>query len=156
MPKVYRLYISINVKRLGVRNVHMCVWCVIYITLRIRSMYNMYEEETVEGCFFNWSLCMARSTKLELYFAVLLPLCARVSPTNRYANVRGKVGSIMCSRTQSTYSLSFIFGFLKTNIPISFLDFDSHHPPSFPQSNSPRYGFRVRLTRLSHSIWKRD
>ena len=23
------------------------------IRLRIRSMYNMYEEKTVEGCFFN-------------------------------------------------------------------------------------------------------
>ena len=39
---------------------------------------------------------------------VLLPLCARVSPTNRYANVRGKVGSIVCSLTQSFHFLSYL------------------------------------------------
>ena len=61
---------------------------------------------------------------------VLLPLCARVSPTNRYANVRGNVLS------HTEYSLSFIFGFLKPNISISSLDFDSH-PPSRNQI-SPR------------------
>jgi hypothetical protein len=44
---VYNNIYSICVKRLGVRNVHVC-------RLRIiRSMYNMYEEKTVEGCFFN-------------------------------------------------------------------------------------------------------
>ena len=41
---VCNIYISINVKRLAVRNVHcMNVLC---IALRIRSMYNIYEEKT--------------------------------------------------------------------------------------------------------------
>ena len=39
---------------------------------------------------------------------VLLSLCAPVSPTNRYANVRGKVRSIVCSITQSFHFLSYL------------------------------------------------
>jgi hypothetical protein len=65
------------------------------------------------------------------------------------ANVRGKVGSIVCSLTQSIHFLSYLV-FSKPNIPISSLDFDSH-PPSHNQM-----GFRVRLTRVSHSLRKRD
>ena len=50
------------------------------------------------------------------------PVC-RVSPTNRCANVYGKVGSIMCSHTQSIHFLSYLV-FSKPNIPISSFDFD--------------------------------
>ena len=53
----------------------------------------------------------------------LLPLCARVSPTNRYANVYGKVGSIMFSHTQSVHFLLYLV-FSKPNILISSFDFD--------------------------------
>ena len=54
---------------------------------------------------------------------VLLPLCARVSPTNRYANVRGKVGSIMCSLTQSIHFLSYLV-FSNQIFQFCSLDFD--------------------------------
>jgi hypothetical protein len=48
---------------------------------------------------------MARSA---IKLLVLLALCAWVCPMNRYANERGKVGSIMCSLTQSIHFLSYL------------------------------------------------
>ena len=54
---------------------------------------------------------------------VLLPLCARASPTNRYANVRGKVGSIVCSLTQSIHFLSYLV-FSNQIFQFCPLDFD--------------------------------
>ncbi len=87
---------------------------------------------------------------------VLPPLCARVSPTNRYANVRGKV---VLTHTEYCAPVTFfhIWFFSKPNIPISSLDFDSH-PPFHIQTRQrvDEYGFRVTLTRVSHSLRKRD
>jgi hypothetical protein len=40
-----------------------------------------------------------------LYFP--LALCARVSPTNRYANVRGKVGSTLSHRVSTFFHIWF-------------------------------------------------
>ncbi len=54
---------------------------------------------------------------------VLLSLCARVSPTNRYANVRGKVRSIVCSLTQSFHFLSYVV-FSNQIFQFCSLDFD--------------------------------
>ncbi len=65
----------------------------------------------------------------SLYFPVLLPLCARVSPTNRYANVRGKVGSIMCSLTQSIHFLSYL---VFSNQIFQFCSLDSLKKMSTP------------------------
>ena len=54
--------------------------------------------------------CDPRISKLYFLGGCYFPLCV---PTSRNAHVCGnKVGSIMCSHID--YSLSFIFGFLKT------------------------------------------
>jgi hypothetical protein len=54
---------------------------------------------------------------------VLLPLCARVSPTNRYANVRVRLDP-SCALSHRVSTFFHIWFFSKPNIPISSLDFD--------------------------------
>jgi hypothetical protein len=57
--------------------------CMCYVTLCIRSMYNMYEEKTVEGCFFNNALSLKSRHRLQIevhyiLYDICLNLCVEL------------------------------------------------------------------------------
>ena len=88
----------------------------------------------------------------SLYFpGATSPVCPGLPNEPLRQRMRCKVGSIVCSLTQRIHFLSYLV-FSNQIFQFCSFDFDSH-PPSHNQI-SPQVddgGFRVRLTRVSHS-----
>ena len=93
----------------------------------------------------------------SLYFpGATFPVCPGLPNEPLRQRTRCKVGSIVCSLTQSIHFLSYlVFSNQIFQYPL-LISTPTHLPAIKLVHQQMRMGFRVKLTRLSHSLRKRD